>query len=51
VPKEAAALYKVDIDVIAAKVKQEFAAKEKAKAEKKPVAKTQPKAGNKAKAA
>jgi ParB family chromosome partitioning protein len=32
---EAAALYKVDTNAIAAKVKQEFAAKEKAKAEKK----------------
>ncbi len=32
---EAAALYKVDTDAIAAKVKQEFAAKDKAKAEKK----------------
>ena len=33
--KEAAALYKVDTDAIAAKVKQEFAAKDKAKAAKK----------------
>src|ERR1700722_13390855 len=36
---EAAALYKVDTDAIAAKVKQEFAAKDKAKAEKKPAPK------------
>ncbi len=34
--KEAAAVYKVDTDAIATKVKQEFAAKEKARAEKKP---------------
>ena len=33
--KDAASLYKVDTDAIAAKVKQEFAAKDKAKAEKK----------------
>ena len=32
---EAAAVYKVDTDAIAAKVKQEFAAKDKAKAAKK----------------
>jgi hypothetical protein len=37
--KDAAAVYKVDTDAIAAKVKQEFAAKEKAKAEKKLVTK------------
>ncbi|WP_263377287.1 hypothetical protein [Granulicella paludicola] len=37
--KEAAASYKVDTDAIALKVKQEFAAKAKAKKEKKPVAK------------
>lgn len=37
--KDAAAYYKVDTDAIAAKVKQELAAKDKAKAEKKPVAK------------
>lgn len=33
--KDAAAVYKVDTDAIAAKVKQEFAARGKAKAEKK----------------
>ncbi|MBB5327836.1 hypothetical protein [Tunturiibacter gelidoferens] len=37
--KDAATLYKVDIDAIGQKVKQEFAAKEKAKKEPKPVAK------------
>jgi ParB family chromosome partitioning protein len=36
---EAAALYKVDTDAIAAKVKQEFAAKDKVKAAKKVVPK------------
>jgi ParB family transcriptional regulator, chromosome partitioning protein len=36
--KDAASYYKVDTDAIAAKVKQEFAAKDKAKTEKKPVA-------------
>ena len=36
---EAAALYKVDTDAIAAKVKQEFAAKDKVKAAKKAVPK------------
>ena len=48
---EAAALYKVDTDAIAAKVKQEFAAKDKAKAAKKaapkPPAKQQAKAAKK----
>jgi len=34
--KDAAAVYKVDTDAIAAKVRQEFAAKEKARTEKKP---------------
>jgi len=34
--KDAAATYKVDTDAVTAKVKQEFTAKEKAKAEKKP---------------
>ena len=48
--KDAAATYKVDTDAIAAKVKKEFADKEKAKAAK-PVAKAQPKAVKKAKAA
>jgi ParB family chromosome partitioning protein len=37
--KDAAAVYKVDTDAIAAKVKQEFAAKDRAKAEKKPAPK------------
>lgn len=40
--RDAAAVYKVDTDAIAAKVKQEFAAKEKAKAAKPPASK-QPK--------
>jgi len=39
---EAAAIYKVDTDAIAAKVKQEFAAKHKAKAQKKPPIKAKP---------
>jgi ParB family chromosome partitioning protein len=38
--KEAAAVYKVDTEAIALKVKQEFAAKEKAKADKKPPTKS-----------
>jgi ParB family transcriptional regulator, chromosome partitioning protein len=38
--KDAAAVYKVDTDAIVAKVKQEFAAKDKARAEKKPPVKT-----------
>ena len=37
--RDAATLYKVDTDAIALKVKQEFAAKQKAKKEPKPVAK------------
>ena len=37
--RDAATLYKVDADAIALKVKQEFAAKEKTKGEKKPTAK------------
>jgi len=49
--RDAATVYKVDTDAIALKVKQEFAAKEKAKATKKPVAKDQPKAVKRAKAA
>jgi ParB family chromosome partitioning protein len=40
--REAATLYKVDADAIALKVRQEFAAKDKAKAEKKPPVKTAP---------
>ena len=40
--KEAAAVYKVDTEAITAKVKQEFAAKEKAKTERKPSAKAGP---------
>lgn len=38
----AAAVYKVDVDAIAAKVKQEFAAKEKTRLTKKPAVKTAP---------
>jgi len=49
--QEAAAVYKVDTNAIAAKVKQEFAAKEKAQATKKAVANAKPKAPKKAKAA
>jgi ParB family chromosome partitioning protein len=49
--KDAAAAYKVDTDAISAKVKQEFAAKDKAKvtkkAEPKPPAKAQSKPGKK----
>ena len=41
---EAAALYKVDTDAIALKVKQEFAAKEKAKKAAQPAAKVAKKA-------
>jgi ParB family chromosome partitioning protein len=41
--KDAATAYKVDTDAIATKVKQEFAAKAKAKKEPKPVAKPAPK--------
>jgi ParB family transcriptional regulator, chromosome partitioning protein len=49
--RDAAAVYKVDTDAITLKVKQEFAAKEKAQIAKKPVAKPQPKAAKKVKAA
>jgi ParB family transcriptional regulator, chromosome partitioning protein len=49
--RDAAAVYKVDTDAIALKVKQEFAAKEKAQIAKRPVAKPQPKAAKKVKAA
>jgi len=53
--RDAATTYKVDTDAIAAKVKQEFAAKEKAKTFKKaapkPTAKAQPKTAKKAVAA
>lgn len=45
--KDAAAVYKVDTDAIAAKVKQEFAVKEKAKNAKKPASKTSLKSGRK----
>ena len=48
---DAAAVYKVDTDAIALKVKQEFAAKQKTQTAKKTVAKTQPNAVKKAKAA
>jgi len=46
--KDAAVLYKVDTDAIAAKVKQEFAAKDKAKAGKKATPKSAPKPTKKA---
>jgi ParB family chromosome partitioning protein len=49
--RDAAVVYKVDTDAIALKVKQEFGAKEKVKATKKPVTKVQPKTVKKAKAA
>ncbi len=49
--QEAASVYKVDTNAIAAKVKQEFAAKEKVQAAKKTVAKAKPKGAKKAKAA
>jgi ParB family chromosome partitioning protein len=49
--RQAADYYKVDVDAITAKVKQEFAAKEKAKVGKKPVTKTPPKGAKKAAAA
>ena len=49
--QEAAAVYKVDTNAITAKVKQEFAAKEKAQAAKKAVANAKPKAAKKTKAA
>jgi ParB family chromosome partitioning protein len=49
--REAAQCYKVDVDTITAKVKQEFAAKEKGKAAKKATAKPQPKAVKKSAAA
>jgi ParB family chromosome partitioning protein len=48
---DAAAVYKVDTDAIALKVKQEFAAKQKTQTAKKTVAKSQPGAVKKAKAA
>ena len=49
--RDAAAVYKVDTDAIALKVKQEFAAKEKTQVAQKPVAKAEPKAVKKSKAA
>jgi ParB family chromosome partitioning protein len=49
--RDAAAVYKVDTDAIALKVKQEFAAKEKTQTAKKTVAKPQTKVVKKAKAA
>ena len=48
--KDAASAYKVDTDAIVLKVKQEFAAKEKEQAAKKPT-RTQPKAAKKARVA
>jgi len=52
--RDAATAYKVDTDAIAAKVRQEFAARDKAKAEKKPAPKSparQPKAAKRSAAA
>jgi len=49
--KEAAEFYKVDINAITAKVKQEFAAKDKTRAEKKIAPKPQAKAAKKSRAA
>jgi ParB family chromosome partitioning protein len=49
--RDAATIYKVDTDAVALKVKQEFAAKEKTHSAKKSIAKSQPKAVKKAKAA
>ena len=46
--RDAATLYKVDADAIALKVKQEFAAKDKAKASKQPPAKAIPAKSKKA---
>ena len=49
--RDAATAYKVDTEAISAKVKQEFAEKEKAKATKKAAPKTHPKTTKKAAAA
>jgi ParB family chromosome partitioning protein len=49
--RDAATAYKVDVDTISLKVKQEFAAKDKAHTAKKDVAKAQAKRAKKAKAA
>jgi len=49
--RDAAQLYEVDIEAITAKVKQEFAAKEKTKATQKGTAKPQTKAAKKSTAA
>ena len=49
--RDAAAVYKVDTDAIALKVKQEFAAKEKAQAAKKAIGKARPKPIKKTKTA
>ena len=46
--RDAAALYKVDVEAIGLNVRQEFAAKEKAKSGKKPQSKPTPKASKKA---
>jgi len=46
--RDAAQVYKVDVDAISASVKQEFAAKEKSKGTKKLPPKPQPKSGKKA---
>jgi ParB family transcriptional regulator, chromosome partitioning protein len=49
--RDAASTYKVDTDAIVLKVKHEFAAKKKGRTTKKSLAKTHPKATQKAKAA
>jgi ParB family chromosome partitioning protein len=49
--RDVATAYKVDVDAIGLKVKQEFSAKEEARCAKKNLAKVQPKSGKKAKAA
>ena len=49
--RDAATLYKVDVDAIGLKVRQEFAVKQKAQTAKKGIAKVQPKPAKKAKAA
>jgi ParB family chromosome partitioning protein len=46
--RDAAAAYKVDVDAIGLKVKQEFAAKDKGKLEKKPAPKATPQKTRKA---
>ena len=50
-PSRTATLYKVDVDAIGLKVRQEFAAKQKAQTAKKGAVNVQPKPAKKAKAA